>query len=73
MSDQQPNGDEFWRLMARYLPVLGLVPGYILAGYLIGAGLDHAFSTTYLKLVFIVLGVVGGVLQLIRLLSRDAK
>jgi hypothetical protein len=68
---EKPNGDEFWRLMARYLPVLGLMPGYILAGYLIGAGLDHVFSTTYLKLVCIVLGVVGGVIQLLRILARD--
>jgi len=67
----KPNGDEFWRLMARYLPVLGLMPAYILAGYLIGAGLDYVFSTTYLKLVFIILGVAGGVVQLFRLLGRD--
>ena len=68
---EKPNGDEFWRLMARYVPVLGLMPGSILAGYLIGAGLDHAFSTTYLKLVFIVLGVAAGLVQTLRILSRD--
>ena len=68
---QDKQGDDFWRLMARYIPVIGLMPGCILAGYLIGAGLDHVFSTTYLRLVFIILGVVAGVVQLMRILGRD--
>ena len=68
---QPKNGDEFWRLMARYVPVIGLMPGCVLAGYLIGAGLDHLFSTTYLRLVFIILGMVAGVIQLFRILGSD--
>jgi F0F1-type ATP synthase assembly protein I len=68
---EKPNGEEFWRLMARYVPVIGLMPGCVLAGYLIGAALDHFFATTYLRLVFIGLGVIAGVVQLMRLLSRD--
>jgi F0F1-type ATP synthase assembly protein I len=64
-------GDEFWRLMRRYTPVIGLLPGCMLAGYLIGDGLDYLFSTHYLKLVFVVLGFSAGVIQLIRILSRD--
>jgi F0F1-type ATP synthase assembly protein I len=68
---QSKNSNEFWRLMARYVPVIGLMPGCILGGYLIGAGLDHLFSTTYLRLVFIILGLVAGVVQLMRILGRD--
>ena len=68
---QGKNNDEFWRLMARYVPVIGLMPGCILAGYLIGAGLDQLFSTTYLRLVFIILGFAAGVVQLMRILGRD--
>jgi F0F1-type ATP synthase assembly protein I len=64
---------EFWRLMRRYVPLIGVMPGCILAGYLIGAGLDHLFSTRYLTLVFIMLGFVAGTVQVIRLLSRDAE
>ena len=64
-------GDEFWRLMRRYTPVIGLLPGCILAGFLIGAGLDHVFSTHYLRLVFVVLGFAAGVIQVIRILNRD--
>lgn len=66
-------GDEFWRLMRRYAPLIGVMPGCILAGYLIGVGLDHLFSTRYLSLVFITLGFVAGIVQVIRLLGRDAE
>ncbi len=55
----RPDGDDFWTLMTRYAPALGLVPGSAVAGYLIGDVLDHAFSTTFLRFVFLVLGVVG--------------
>jgi F0F1-type ATP synthase assembly protein I len=64
-------GDDFWRLMRRYVPVIGLMPGCILAGYLIGEGLDYLFSTRYLKFVFIVLGFIAGVAQVLRILGRD--
>jgi hypothetical protein len=65
--------DEFWRLMRRYLPLIGVMPGCILAGYLIGIGLDHLFSTSYLKLVFLVLGFAAGIFEVFRTLGRDAE
>ena len=65
--------DEFWRLMTRYLPAIGLLPAIVLAGYVMGYGLDYLFSTTFLRLVFMILGVVSGVVQLIRILGGDAK
>lgn len=69
----KPSGnDEFYRLMARYAPAIGLVPGSVFAGYLIGYGLDYLFGTTFLRYVFLMLGVVSGIVQLIRMLSRDA-
>ena len=65
--------DEFWRLMTRYLPAIGLLPASVLAGYAIGYGLDYLFSTTFLRLVFMILGVVSAVVQLIRILGDDTK
>jgi len=64
--------NEFFRLMARYSPVIMLMPASAFAGYLIGYGLDYLFSTTSLRFVFLILGVVSGIIQLIRLLGRDA-
>ncbi len=56
--------------MARYAPVIMLMPASALAGYIIGYGLDHLFSTTFLKFVFLILGVVSGIVQLTRELDR---
>jgi len=65
--------DEFWRLMTRYAPAIGLMPASAFVGYAIGYGLDYLFSTTSLRFVFLILGVVSGIVQLIRILSRDMK
>jgi F0F1-type ATP synthase assembly protein I len=65
--------DNFYRLMARYAPAIGLMPASIFAGYLIGYGLDYLFSTSFLRFVFMILGVVAGIVQLIRMLNRDMK
>jgi F0F1-type ATP synthase assembly protein I len=70
VSDRQEK--EFFRLMARYSPVIMLMPASALAGYLVGYGLDYAFHTTFLRFIFLILGVVSGVIQLIRILGRDA-
>ena len=76
-SREPPSGrrgtDEFWRLMTRYVPAIGLMPASALAGYLIGYGFDYLFSTTFLRFVFLILGVVSGIVQLMRILSRDLK
>jgi hypothetical protein len=53
------------------MPIVGLVPGSILAGYVIGYGLDYLFSTTMLRYVFAGLGIVAGIVQLMRILDRD--
>ena len=65
--------DEFWRLMARYTPAIGLLPASVFAGYAIGYGLDYLFSTTILRFVFMILGVVSGIVQLIRILGGNMK
>jgi F0F1-type ATP synthase assembly protein I len=73
--DKQENDkqqSEFFRLMARYSPVIMLMPASALAGYAIGYGFDYLFSTTFLRFVFLILGVVSGIVQLIRILGRDA-
>ena len=45
---------------ARYTAVAMTLPSATIAGYLIGYGLDHWLGTTYLKIVCLILGIVGG-------------
>jgi len=65
--------DDFYRLMARYVPLIGLMPASIFGGYLLGYGLDYLFGTTFLRYVFAGLGIVSGFVQLFRILGRDTQ
>lgn len=49
-----------------------LLPAAAFVGYAIGWGLDHLFSTGFLKYVFLVLGVAAGIVQSIRELKKQA-
>ena len=42
-----------------------------LVGFGIGYGLDKVFHTTFLKIVFLFLGVAAGMIELFRELSKD--
>jgi len=59
--------------MTRYAPAIGLLPASVLAGYAMGYGLDYLFSTTFLRFVFMILGVASGIVQLMRILGKDMK
>lgn len=66
-----PKRDDVWVQVARYLSLATLLPAASFAGYLIGYGLDHLFGTHFLRIVFLILGAVGGFIDLIRQLNRD--
>jgi len=57
---------------AEYTSLAFALPAGTLVGYVIGYLLDRAFSTTWLKIVFLILGSAGGFVQLIRQIMRDA-
>jgi F0F1-type ATP synthase assembly protein I len=56
---------------ARYTAIAMTLPGATFAGYLIGYALDRWLGTTYLKIVFLILGILGGFIELVRSLMRD--
>jgi F0F1-type ATP synthase assembly protein I len=61
---------------ARYAEYSGLallLPVSTFVGYLIGYWLDKAFGTTWLRIVFLILGSVGGFVTLIRQIMRDSR
>jgi F0F1-type ATP synthase assembly protein I len=57
--------------VGRYLSLATLLPAASLVGYMIGYGLDHLFGTHFLRIVFVILGTIGGFVNLIQQLSRD--
>jgi F0F1-type ATP synthase assembly protein I len=56
-----------------YTSLAFLLPASTFVGYAVGYLLDKAFGTHFLYLVFLLLGIASGFVQLIRRLLRDSK
>ena len=67
--------DNLWRAFGKYYGLAFLLPTSILVGYAIGYFLDKAFGTGFLKIVFLLLGIAAGMIELIRELNKpdDSK
>jgi F0F1-type ATP synthase assembly protein I len=65
--------NDAYAMLGRYLGLATLLPSTTFVGYAIGYLLDKAFGTTYLKIVFLIVGIVAGFVQLIRELSKDTR
>jgi F0F1-type ATP synthase assembly protein I len=59
--------------VGEYTSLAFLLPAATFVGYGIGYLLDKAFGTTFLYLVFLLLGIAAGFVELIRRLMRDTK
>ncbi len=63
--------DSLGDAVARYLSVALLLPVSTMVGYAIGYGIDHFAGTHIFKMVFLLLGTVGGFIELIRELTKS--
>ena len=60
--------------LANYSQLAFIFPAATVVGWLIGAGLDHWLHTTWLYLAGLILGIIAGFVELIRLVtSSDSK
>ena len=60
--------------LANYSQLAFILPAATVVGWLIGTALDHWLHTTWLYLVGLILGIVAGFVELIRLVtSSDSK
>jgi F0F1-type ATP synthase assembly protein I len=58
---------------AQYSYLAMLLPVSTFVGYVIGHYLDKVFATSWLTVLFLILGTVGGFIELIRQILRDSK
>ncbi len=65
-----PRDDNAWRQFGRYYGLAFLLPTCVFVGYVIGYFLDKAFHTGFLKIVFLLLGVAAGLIELVRELNK---
>ena len=58
---------------AEYTSLALMLPAGTFVGYLIGHFLDKQFHTTWLQILFLILGSVAGFVGLIRQILRDSN
>jgi len=63
----------FMAMVSEYTALAFLLPVSTFVGYAIGYMLDKYFGTQYLYLIFLLLGIASGFVQLIRQLMRDTR
>ncbi len=59
--------------MEEYVALALLLPIATLVGYGMGYLLDRFFGTTFLRIVFLLLGIVSGFVQIVRQLTRESR
>jgi F0F1-type ATP synthase assembly protein I len=68
-----PKKDNLPVEVGKYYGLIFVLPVAALVGYGIGYALDKAFHTGFLKVVFLLLGIAAGMIDLFRELTKDEK
>ncbi len=62
-----------WAQVGRYTQLAAVLPACVFAGYAIGYWLDKRFGTSFLYLVFLLLGIAAGFVELIREVQKEPR
>jgi F0F1-type ATP synthase assembly protein I len=57
----------------KYLAIATSLPGYVLAGLILGAAADHWLHWPILRAIGVILGTFAGLNQIVRHLLQDEK
>ena len=68
-----PKNDSLPVQLGKYYGLIFVLPAAVLVGFGIGYALDKLFHTGFLKIVFLLLGVAAGIIDLLRELAKDDK
>jgi F0F1-type ATP synthase assembly protein I len=60
-------------MVGEYTSLAFMLPASAVIGYFLGYLLDKEFETTWIYIVWLILGIVAGFVQLIRQLMRDTR
>jgi F0F1-type ATP synthase assembly protein I len=71
--DKQSPNKSVWVQVGRYSQLAVIFPAATVVGLLIGAALDRWLHTTWLYLVGLILGIVAGFVELIKLVSSAGQ
>ena len=68
-----PKSDGSLTWLGKYLSLALTLPASVVAGYILGAVLDHWLHWPILRTIGILLGMAAGLMQILRELSRDER
>jgi F0F1-type ATP synthase assembly protein I len=68
-----PEKKSVWAQLGDYASLGVMLPACTVTGYLIGVGLDHLFGTHFLYIVFLILGIAAGFVELYRIATRNSQ
>jgi len=72
--DQDPDRKKSpWVQVGRYSQLAFMLPAGTVAGWLLGSLMDRWMHTSWISVVGLLLGTAGGLVELIRQVSRDTK
>ena len=63
----------FWLQFGRYSQLAFILPAATIAGWLLGSLLDRWLHTSWISVVGLLLGIVAGLIELLRTVSRDMR
>ena len=66
-----PKKQNVWRQIGDYASLGIMLPAATVTGYFIGVLLDHVFHTSFLYIVFLIVGIVAGFVEMIRVVSKN--
>jgi F0F1-type ATP synthase assembly protein I len=66
-----PNKKNPWAQAAQYAHLGVALPACTATGYFMGVLLDHLLGTNFLYLVFLIIGIAAGFLELYRVATRN--
>lgn len=65
--------NDMYRMVAEYAAMPFTLAACMFIGWAVGYGLDRLFGTSFLYLVFLILGIAAGIIQVIRQVQRDTN
>jgi F0F1-type ATP synthase assembly protein I len=71
MPDEPSNKKNLWVQLGQYSQIAFIFPAATVAGWLIGVALDHWLHTTWLYILGLILGIIAGFVELIRIVNRS--
>ena len=68
-----PGKQSGWKQIGDYASLGIMLPAATVTGYFIGLGLDRWLGTSFLYIVFLLIGIAAGFIEVIRVVSRDSS